>query len=77
MHIFCYRNLATMGIIHLILISSFIDNINTLIQLFPLFIRYMYLNLTSKNSKMTQVWSFNFDIIEYSCSALINRALVL
>lgn len=75
------KNLATIWIIYLVLISFFITNINTLIgsfiYFFLLFSRFIYLNPTCKNLKVTKVQFFTLEIFVYGGDALVNRALVL
>lgn len=58
MYISYNKNLTTIKIIYLVLISVFIANINTLIksifELLILFLRYINPNLISKNKKITK-----------------------
>lgn len=79
-HISYNGNSTALRIIYLILVDVFIANINTLvrsiIQLFTLFLGYMYLNLTFKNAKMTKVQLLIFEILVCNGGAFVNRAWV-
>lgn len=70
-----------MTIIHPVLINIFIANINTLIKsiskFFTLFFNYMNSNSIFKNTKLTNILFFTFEILVFNNKAFVNKTLIL
>ena len=70
-----------MTIIYPVLIDTFIANINPFIKFiskfFILFFYYMNSNSIFKNTKVTKIKFFIFEILVFNNSAFVNKILIL